>query len=97
MAQYHVGCGLAGIYAGTLKTRKPDEWLHKSDVTNEAINAVVQYMYFKVPKGENSFAYGFKMRTGEYVRLKIEVSDHCPDWSKEAMGEKDDNQRKDTE
>ena len=82
MAQYHVGCGIAGIYAGTLK-KSGDEWLNKSDVTNEAINSVAQYMYFKIPKGENAFSYGFKMRDGKYIRLKIESSDKCPDWAKD--------------
>lgn len=87
MAQYHVGCGLAGIYAGTLK-KSGDEWLNKSDVTNEAINSVVQYMYFKIPEGEKAFAYGFKMRDGKYVRLMVESSDKCPDYVKELEKEK---------
>lgn len=82
MAQYHVGCGIAGIYAGTLK-KSGDEWLNKSDVTNEAINAVVQYMFDRIPEDDNAFAYGFKMRNGKYVRLKVESSDHCPEWAKE--------------
>ena len=42
MANYHVGCGITAIYAGTLN-KKGDMWLHKSDVTNEAFNAVAQY------------------------------------------------------
>lgn len=42
MAEYHVGCGIFGIYAGTLN-KKGDKWLHKSDVTDEAFNAVAQY------------------------------------------------------
>lgn len=82
MANYHVGCGLSGIYAGTLK-KSGYEWLNKSDVTDEAINAVVQYMYFEIPEGENTFAYGFKMRDGKYVRLKVEASDTCPEWAKD--------------
>lgn len=85
MAEYHVGCGIAGIYAGTLKPNGT-EWRNKSNVTDEAIDAVVQHMYFKVPKGETAFAYGFKMRDGNYVRLKLEVCDHCPEWAKEQMG-----------
>ena len=40
MAEYHVGCGLAGIYAGTLKNN--NEWKNKSDVTDEALCAVDQ-------------------------------------------------------
>lgn len=79
MAQYHVGCGIAGIYAGTI-TKKGDKWLNKSDVTDEAIDAVLHYMYDQIPEGQNSFAYGFKMRSGEYARLKIEVTDECPEW-----------------
>ena len=81
MAQYHVGCGLAGIYAGTLK-KSGDEWLNKNDVTIEAVNSVVQYMYWKIPEGENEFAYAFKMRDGKYVRLKVESADECPEWAK---------------
>ena len=82
MAQYHVGCGIAGIYAGTLKKGKNDEWLNNSDVTIEAIKAVIQYMYLKIPKGENTFAYGLKMHDGKYVKLKIEYVDECPEWEK---------------
>lgn len=84
MANYHVGCGIAGIYAGTLK-KNGIEWLNKSDVTNEAINAVVQHMYFKVPEGESVFAYAFKMNDGNYVRLKVEVSDKLPEWARNAF------------
>lgn len=90
MAEYHVGCGFAGIYAGTLKKRKRDEWLNKSNVTNEAINAVALYMEGKIKEGENVIAYGFKLPGGKYARLKLEVADHCPEWAKEAMGETDD-------
>lgn len=43
MANYHVGCGIAGIYAGTLN-KKGEMWVNKSDVTDEAINAVAQFL-----------------------------------------------------
>ena len=43
MAEYHVGCGLAGIYAGTLK-KNGYEWLNKSNVTREALSASAQYL-----------------------------------------------------
>ena len=87
MAEYHVGCDLGFfIYAGTLNKKK-DEWIRKNDVTNEAIKAVASYMFFKIPEGENTFAYGLKMLNGDYVRLKVEVADHCPEWAKEQMGE----------
>ena len=42
MAEYHVGCGAFAIYAGTLN-KKGNKWLHKSDVTSEAFDAVAQY------------------------------------------------------
>lgn len=44
MADYHVGCGIAGIYAGKLK-KSGDEWLDKSDVTKEALNCVFDFLY----------------------------------------------------
>lgn len=43
MAEYHVGCGAFGIYAGTLKPNGM-EWRNKSCVTGEAIDAVAQYL-----------------------------------------------------
>lgn len=42
MDEYHVGCGIAGIYAGTLN-KQGTEWLNKSEVTDEARKAVIQY------------------------------------------------------
>lgn len=45
MAEYHVGCGLFGnIYAGTYAPSRKDglqAWRNKSDVTSEAIEAVM--------------------------------------------------------
>lgn len=88
MAEYHVGCGLFGIYAGTLK-KSGEEWKDKSNVTDEAILSVIQHMYFQLDKGETSMAYAVKMNDGKYVRLKIEVSDKCPERAKEQLGEKE--------
>jgi hypothetical protein len=34
MAKYHVGCGIIGIYAGTLN-KKGDTWTRKSDVWHQ--------------------------------------------------------------
>ena len=90
MAEYHVGCGLAGIYAGVLKKNGKD-WLHMSNVTDEAILSVIQHMYFQLDEGETSMAYAVKMNDGKYVRLKIEVSDECPEWAKEQLGENNEN------
>lgn len=43
MAEYHVGCGAFGIYAGTLKPNGT-EWVNRSDVTDEALSATAQYL-----------------------------------------------------
>lgn len=85
MAEYHVGCGIAGIYAGTLKKNKKDEWLDKSDVTNEAIRAVAGWMYTEIPDGETAYAYAMKTYDGKYIRLKVEVADECPEWAKDVL------------
>lgn len=84
MAEYHVGCGAFGIYAGTLN-KKGDMWLRKSDVTNEAIDAVIGHMYFQIPEGEKAYACAVKLKNGKYARLKLEVSDTCPEWAKEIL------------
>ena len=44
MAEYHVGCGAFGIYAGTLNSKNKSLWQSKSDVTHEAVSAVAQYL-----------------------------------------------------
>ncbi len=47
MAEYHVGCGAFGIYAGTLSKPRKDGsqlWRDKSEVTDEAIRSVAQYL-----------------------------------------------------
>ena len=60
MAEYHVGCGLVGIYAGTLK-KNGIEWLNKSCVTNEALDSVAQYLLM------NEKEVRFKYRGKAYV------------------------------
>jgi len=66
MADYHVGAGLFGIYAGTLNP-KGDTWRNKSEVTKEALGATAQYLL------ENEKEYRFKRKSDEkwYV-LKVE-------------------------
>ena len=46
MAEYHVGCGIAGteIYAGTLN-KKGDMWINKSLVTDEVLGCAFAYLY----------------------------------------------------
>ena len=44
MAEYQVGSGAFGIYAGTLKKKKKNLWQNKTECTDEAINSVRDYM-----------------------------------------------------
>ena len=44
MAEYHVGCGAFGIYAGTLNSRNKNLWQNKTECTDEALCAVRDYM-----------------------------------------------------
>ena len=64
MANYHVGCGLTGIYAGTLK-KSGDMWLNKSDVTHEALCAVAQHLLFQ----GKEFRFQHK---GQWYAMRIE-------------------------
>ena len=64
MAEYHVGCGAFGIYAGTLN-KNGDKWLHKSDVTEEAQDAVACYLVMN--DAQMRFTY-----KGERYVLKVE-------------------------
>ncbi len=64
MAEYHVGCGLAGIYAGTHK--KDGEWRNKSEVTHETLCATAQYLLF------GGLEFHFKYKNNNYVLKVIE-------------------------
>lgn len=44
MADYHVGYGAFGIYAGTLNRKNKNLWQSKTECTDEAINAVRDWM-----------------------------------------------------
>lgn len=64
MAEYHVGCGLFGIYAGTLN-KKGDMWINKSDVTEEVLDSAFQYLF------TNEKVFIAKVEDKEYV-MKID-------------------------
>ena len=68
MAEYHVGCGAFGIYAGTLEPRNKNLWRNKSEVTNEAAEAVAQW--FLLTGRSMTFEY-----KGERYVLKVEKGD----------------------
>ena len=73
MAEYHVGCGLAGIYAGTLKPKKKDEWLNKSLVTDEAIDAVRDYLFMNMKSGDKTNGYSWKLKDSRTIELVVRV------------------------
>lgn len=64
MAEYHVGCGAFGIYAGTLNSKNKALWQNKSEVTDEAISAVAQYLLQK----DKSLLFNYQ---GNRYRLSV--------------------------
>ena len=80
MAEYHVGCGAFGIYAGTLNGRNKSLWQNKNEVTDEAINAVRDYMVNELLGGieclkSNTEAYFWKLKDGREVELRITIKE----------------------
>ena len=72
MNEYHVGCGITGIFAGTLN-KSGTMWRNKSDVTDEAISAVARYLL------EHEEALVFNHQGKEY-RLSVEPQEsECDD------------------
>lgn len=78
MAEYHVGCGAFGIYAGTLNHKNKYMWQNKSEVTDEAIGAVRDYMVNKLLGGFSSLkqissGYEWDLKDGKTVELRITI------------------------
>lgn len=78
MAEYHVGYGFAGIYAGTLNPRTKDgyqTWRNKSDVTEETISAVAQYLRqeYYLEKNAIGIARRFTFNDGTIAELKLSI------------------------
>lgn len=77
LAEYHVGCGAFGIYAGTLNSKNKSIWQNKSDVTDEAIGAVRDYMVQELLGGYDSDkltnGYEWTLRDGRKVELRVTV------------------------
>ena len=80
MAEYHVSAGFFGrIYAGTLmpkKDGKPQVWRNKSDVTEEALRAVRDYMLdecINEKEGKLSGGYEWKRKDGKKVSLVVRI------------------------
>ena len=69
MAEYHVKCGADGIYAGTMK--KNGEWKNSSNVTDEAIAAVRDWMLMNKPAENDQFGYGWEKVAGGAIVLVV--------------------------
>lgn len=63
MKKYHVGCGFFTIFAGTLN-KSEDRWIDKSDVTDEAVAAVAEFLL----KHEKSVIFNYE---GNKYRLLV--------------------------
>lgn len=79
MADYHVGCGAFGIYAGRLNKDKT-MWIGsaRTEVTDEAICAVRDYLLMQIEIGKspsNSFGYEWTMEDGKTVQLAVTIKE----------------------
>lgn len=79
MAEYHVGSGLFGIYAGTLNNKK-DKWKEKTECTEEAVEAVRDYMVSDCLGGvecekATSGGYAWTLEDGRTVELRVSIKD----------------------
>lgn len=79
MAEYHVGCGMFGnIYAGTMAPPRKDGlqmWRNKSDVTGEAIEAVMGHFITKMECDDKSkIQKAWGVRGGKTLKVTFELS-----------------------
>lgn len=73
MAEYHVGCGVFGIYAGTLMPNGT-MWRNRTQVTDEAICAVRDYLMGEFIKDDKTQGgYEWTTKDGRTVTLMIKV------------------------
>lgn len=80
MAEYHVGCGAFAIYAGTLHPKNKNLWQKKSDVTDDALCAVRDYMIQELLGGldctkTQSSGYEWTLKDGRIVELLVTIKD----------------------
>ena len=73
MSEYHVGCGMFGIYAGTVK-KNGTEWKDKTRVTDEAIEAVRDWLLSGTQfNNKTSNRYSWTTKEGNTVTLKVSI------------------------
>lgn len=80
MSDYHVGAGLGAIYAGRLNSSDRSRWGKKSEVTEEAIVAVRDYMIEDCLGGIEcsraiSSGYEWELKDGRTVELRISIKE----------------------
>ena len=79
MAEYHVGCGAFGIYAGTLNSKNKNLWQNKTECTDEALSAVRDYMVQECLGGlrgsKSSGGYAWTLQDGRIVELCVVIKD----------------------
>ena len=73
--KYHVSAGAFGVYAGRIN-KKGDKWLEKSDVTDEALCAVRDYLYDQaIAEGKSICGYEWDRKDGKVVELIVRIKD----------------------
>lgn len=78
MAEYHIGCGVFGIYAGTLK-KNGREWKNKTECTDEALCSVRDYLYSEaIRENKTTFGYEWTMKNGKVIELLIKIRESDP-------------------
>ena len=78
MAEYHIGGGITGIFAGRLNKNKT-LWVSKSNCTDEAIDAVRDYIVLHELGGlsgkNQSAGYEWELADGRKLELVVRVCD----------------------
>ena len=75
MTEYHVSAGAFGIYAGRIN-KKGDKWLEKSDVTDEALCAVRDYLYDQaIAEGKSICGYEWNRKDGRIIELLVRIKE----------------------
>ena len=76
MAEYHIGCGITAIFAGTLNKNKT-RWINKTACTDEAIEAVRDYIVQNELGGldgnKQSAGYAWTLKDGRTLELVVRV------------------------
>lgn len=82
MPEYHIGMGILGcaIYAGTLEPKNKRLWRNKTDCTEEAIDAVRDYMVEQCLGGfdckkSKSGGWEWTLKDGRIVELRVTIKE----------------------